>query len=245
MGFPASGGIPNPLADRQARKVKELELWKRWKYQGDQMALEELLASLRPLIRKIALGYAGNLPPVLIEAKVKKYAMQALETYQPGMAGISTHITNYAQKVLRDITKLQNLGRLPEASAFKIPSYMNLRANMTEALGRDPTYGELADELKTSIAEVKRLEAGTRKDLVAVEGNWLRPQNAQEREQEVLDHLQYELSGNDQAVFEWTFGLHGRPVLTSAQIAQKLGLPVGQINQAKHRIAGLVKRYYG
>ncbi len=242
---PTTLRVPPTQEERQTRRDRETELWKRWKYQGDQQALADLFESLRPLIKRIAMSYAGNLPQVSIEAKVKKWTLKALETWTPGVSQMNTWIQQYTQKVLRDVAKYQNLGRLPEASAFKVPSYLNMRANMTESLGREPTYGELADELKTTIAEIQRLESGTRKDLMHVEGTLLRPQDAKLREQEIIAHVMYELSPPEQAVMEMTFGIHGKREMTSAQIAAQLGIPVGRVNSYKHRIAGVVKKFYG
>lgn len=244
---PATPTVPSDFFQaRQDRKAREVELWRQWKSTNDPIVLEQLFESLRPLMKRISQGYAGSLPQPLIEAKVKKWGMKALETYNPNAGtALATHVQNYSQKVLRDVARYQNLGRLPEATAFKMPSYLNLKVNMQEALGREPTYGEIADELKTTIAEVKRLESGSRKDLMAIEGNWLRPQNTQEKEQEITEHIFYELSPEEQFVLEHTLGVHGKPALTSTQISQRMHVSVTRVNQMKHRIADVVKRFYG
>lgn len=233
------------LIDRQQRKTKELELWRRWKTTGDQIALQELFDSLRPLIKKLSTELTGNLPPSSIEAKVKREVMHALETYQPEMSALNTHIVNTSRKVLRDIYKYQNVGRLPEATTIKVPSYVNLRANLTNTLGREPTYGEIADELKTSVREVMRMEAGTRKDLSHVEGMLFRGEDAAQREKDILEHVYYELTPEEQRVYEATFGLNGKREMTNREIASSLGISQAKVAQIKHRIAGIVERYYG
>ena len=58
----------NPFGNT-ARQDKEIELWRQYK-KGDQQALEELMRSLRPLIKKLTMELTGNLPPSSIKAKV-------------------------------------------------------------------------------------------------------------------------------------------------------------------------------
>lgn len=233
------------LIANQQRKAKEVELWQRWK-NGDQTALQELFDSLRPLIKKLAAEMTGNLPPSSIEGKVKKQVLAAMETYQPGMSALSTHIVNYSRKVLRDVYKYQNVGRLPEATTIKVPGYVNMRANLTNALGREPTYGEIADELKTSVREVMRMESGTRKDLSHVEGMLMDTQSVAAKEKEILEHIYYELTPEEQRVYEMTFALNGhRHNLTNKDISAETGLPQAKVMQIKHKIASIVEKYYG
>jgi DNA-directed RNA polymerase specialized sigma subunit len=234
----------NGLKQRSTQQNQELELWKRWKA-GDQMALQELFVSLRPLIRKISNELQGNLPPNSIEAKVKREVLSALETYDPNMGvKLSTHIVSRSRKVLREVYKYQNVGRLPEATTIKIPTYVNLHSNMMEQFGREPTYGEIAKEMGTSVGEVRRLETGLRRDLSSISGEGSMRSSKTDKEKEILEHIYYELIPQEQQVLEHTFGLNNKQVLDSRSMAMRLGISAARISQIKAKIAKIVDRYY-
>jgi RNA polymerase primary sigma factor len=221
-------------------------LWTKWKQDRDEDTLQALFNSHRPLIRKLTQELQGNLPPSSVEAKIKREYMNALETYDPTKgAQLNTHIVGRSRKVLRDIYKLQNVARLPEATTIKVPMYQNLKANLSEQLGRDATHGEIAKEMSTSIGEVQRLEQGLRRDLIAIPGQLQHQRSVDVRMMEVLEHTMYELTPQEQAVMEYTFGVHGKPELSAQDIAMRLGITPARVSQIKGKIAGIVQQHYG
>lgn len=234
------------LQARAQRQDQERELWERWKKTGDQMALQELFRSLQPLIQKISWNYTGNLPPAFIEGEVKKQVMKALESYDPARGTqLNTHIQNRTQKVLREIYKYQNPLRLAEESHLKIPAFQNVYDNLQSQLAREPTQLELAREMNTSIAEIRRLKAGMRRDLGAVEGGLLWRPAEKDRQKEILDLVYYELNPQEQQVLEYLYGLNGKPELAAKDIAVRMSLTPARVSQIKTRISSVVDRYFG
>lgn len=237
---------PDICGARVERQTRELTLWQRYKA-GDPTALGELLVSLRPLIQGITLEFTGNLPQAFVEAEVKKQTIAALDTFNLAFnVKLSTHITNYCRKVLREVYRYQNAARLPEATTIKVPAFQTLKANLEADLGHAPTFGEMADTLKISVGEVMRLDRGIRRDLTLVEGMHRETgQSEADREHEILEHIIYELTTQEQQVFEYTFGLNGRQKMNTARIAQVMSLPVAHVSKMKHHIAEVVERFYG
>jgi DNA-directed RNA polymerase specialized sigma subunit len=238
--------IANTLVSRAQRKQRELELWRQWKQTQSSQVLEELFKSLTPLLKKIALNYQGNLPPAFIEGEVKRQAFTALQTYQEGYgAALATHITNQCQQVLREIYKYQNPTRLAEETHIKVPSFQNVVQNLHENLGRPPTLLEMAREFKVPVGEARRLQAGMRRDLGAIEGGAQWKPSMERREEEILDLLYYQLNPQEQQVLEYLYGRNGKPQLVAKDIALRMGLTQARVSQIKSRIAQELEKHFG
>jgi len=129
-------------------KEREFELWKRYKA-GDRQALIELLDSLAPLIHGQVGKFAGvGLPRVSIEMEAKRLAIQALDTYNPNLSQLNTHVTNYLKKIQRYVIKHQNVAQIPEPRAIALGRYLTIYENLESEKGREPTVTELADEMQ-------------------------------------------------------------------------------------------------
>lgn len=212
---------------------------------GNQQTLGLLFQSLAPIIRKITLNYSGNLPQMFIEGEVKKNVLIALQSWDPNKAQMNTHIQNQCQKVLREIYKVQAPARLAEESHLKVPAFQHVQANLSEQFGRPPTPLEIAREMQIGVNEVRRLQTGARKNLGAIEGAGSFKMSEKDRQNEVLDLIQYELTTQEQQVLNFSFGLHGSPALSSKDIAARMGLTAPRISQIRSRIHEVLQHHFG
>jgi len=226
-------------------KALESQLWKSWKKTKDEDTLGELLRSMDPLIQKRVGQFMGApLPRSAIEAEARKQAIKAIETYNPKMgAALGTHVNNYMQKVYRYVSTYQNVGRLPESRVAKIDLFNKTKAYLAEQKGREPSTVELADELKWAPREVGRMEVELRKDL-GLETSFGEmkfldfDQNA-----DLLNYGYFELGPEEQLVFDYSIGMHGKMRLTMEDIAKRLGKTPRQIGLIKQRIVDKLKRF--
>lgn len=239
-----TAAVVNRILDKSKRRKKEHELWNQWKG-GDQQALGGLFQSLNPLIRRISLGYQGNLPPAFVEGEVKKHAFKAIQSWDPKKSQMNTHIMNRTQKTLREIYKYQNPTRLAEASHRQVPSFNNLFENMKQQKGRDPTVYEMAREFGVSVGEARRLRLGMRRDLSQVEGGLLWAPEDKDREKEILDQVYYELNPQEAQVYEHTFGLNKKKALGTKQTAAAMKLTPARVSQVKKDVAHKMQKYFG
>lgn len=245
--MPGKGVSPQfkqKVQGRAERRTREHQLWKQWKA-GDQAALGELYHSLTPIVRRVSMGYRGNLPEAYIDASVKKHMLDALHTWDPKKSQMNTHIMHRMKKVTRDVTQYQNPGRLAEASHHHVTNFQNVHSNLREELGRDPTHAEVGQVMGKTPGEVARLQSGTRRDLAAVEGQnmWKTPEPLQRNA--MLEDFQHELDPLERSVFHMTFGMGGHEPTQAKDIAAKLGLSQGRVSQIKGDIAGRFSARYG
>ena len=229
----------------EAPKKEELEMWRVWKKDSTMTNLEPLLVSLDPLIQKRVNQFSGApIPRSAIEAEARKQAVSAFETYNPKMgAGLSTHVTNYMQKVYRYVTTYQNVGRLPESRTAKIDTFQKTKAFLAQIKDREPSTVELADELGWSKREVGRMEIELRKDL-GLETSFSEMKFLDfDRNADLLAYGYYELTPEEQLVFDYTIGMHGKPKLKIEDIGKKLKKTPRQIGLIKQKIVDKLKRF--
>lgn len=221
-------------------------VWRRWKRKKNESDLTVLLKHVEPVIQRRVRQFTGvAIPTIAIEAEAKKQALKAFTTYNPKKgASLKTHVGHRMPKVFRYVAKHQNIGTIPEHRVAKINTFEKTKEYLNEAKGREPTTIELADELSWSPREVSRMEAELRKrdlghslsfqDHVFVDFN---------TNVESINFAYYSLSPQEQLVFDYSVGAHGRPRLKTSQIARKLKVSSSQISKLKKGIVTKVQSH--
>ena len=229
------------------RKKRELELWKRWKNGRDKLALEEILKSLRPIVKRGASPFLrSGLPQSVLEAEIKRIIIDSLDAYDPvrfSNVQLSTFIISRIKKVNRLVYKHQNIGRISEQRITQIGTFNNVKSNLTDKLGREPNASEMADELIWSVPEVKRMERETRKDLVSSMQQFEPGVIISDRDQEVLELIYYELTQDEKLVYEYLLGRNGKPMLKPTQIARTTRLSPAKVSRLRKSIMKKFQRY--
>jgi DNA-directed RNA polymerase specialized sigma subunit len=226
-------------------KEKELELWKEWKYKGNQQALSDLMASLRPLIKKISSPWIrSGIPQSALEGEVKRIVVESLNNYDPSFGvQLNTFIISRSKKINRYVYKHQNIGRISEQRITQIGTFNNVKQFLTDRYSREPSSAQLADELGWSVPEVERMEKESRRDIIGsmqiVEPGMIMT----DRDQEVLDFLYYELTPEEQVIYEYLLGKHGKPMLKANEIAKRLGTNPAKISRVRAKMAEKYRAY--
>lgn len=240
-------GYDHPDLRIDDKKIRELELWKTWKANGEQPRdLQPLLRSFKPLIRSKVNVYKGKvkmIPDSAIESEFQLRFVDALRSYNPDKGSLGTYIYRYLDKAKRFIVENQNVGRIPENRVYKIKLFNQAKDDLTEELGTEPTVAEIAQRLNWKVAETERMDSELRNDLMTQgfedDPYALTPSKSEE----VLRLFKYELTGNERAVYEHLTG-YGKPRLTSTgAIAKSLKMPDYQVSRLKNAIQKKLKRY--
>jgi DNA-directed RNA polymerase sigma subunit (sigma70/sigma32) len=226
-------------------REEELGMWEEWRKTQDPEVLSALLTSMDPLIQKRVMQFrAAPLPQSAVEAEARKQAIKAFETFKPAKgAQLGTHVNNYLQKVYRYVSTYQNIGRMPESRTAKIDLYHKTKSYLEQVKGREPSTVEMADELGWSKREVGRMERELRKDLGLEQSFGEMSFNEFDRNADLLNYGYYELTPEEQNVFDYTVGMHGKPRLKMADIARRTGKTVRQVGLIKNRIVKKLKRF--
>ena len=226
-------------------REEELGMWKQWHRTKDPEVLSSLLTSMDPLIQKRVMQFrSAPLPQSAIESEARKQAIKAFETYRPDKgASLGTHVGNYMQKVYRYVSTYQNVGRMPESRTARIDTYKKTKSFLEQEKGREPSTVEMADELGWSKREVGRMERELRKDLGLETSFGEMSFNESDPNADILNYIYYELTPDEQIVYDYLAGMHGKPTLKMSAVAKKLNKTIRQVGLIKNRIKKKLDKY--
>lgn len=233
----------------------ELDVWKRWNENRDPNDFEWLYNSHQPLIASFVDRHirSTTLPKAAVQSRVLKNYINALETYDPSVARLSTHVGNSVHyHIPRYIQQYTNLGRIPEQRAGLIDPLKNRTAYLTQKLGRPPSDIELSDDLARNVPELRtrvnpKMVSTLRRELQRQErraeeagGEAALPGDS--RLAQYITFLHGSLSPEQQLVLEHTYEGFGKPViLDTDELAAELRLSPQKIRAIKKQIARKVK----
>lgn len=219
------------MAIDQGVKRKDQELYEHWKKTGDKRALGDLVNQLSPLIYSEVQRQSGTLPNQALSAEAKKWAIRAINNYDPKHgASISTHVTGYLRKVRRMNYKFQNAARLPENMQLQYKLWDKAVQDLSDKLNRDPTDDEISQELGWSKGQVVKYRGSLYEDLV--ESATARPfETVRFNENKILlDHIMTQLTPEEKTIWE------NSKKLSSDELAAKLGINVNRLNYLKAKL---------
>jgi DNA-directed RNA polymerase specialized sigma subunit len=198
------------------RKSDEQKWFDQWKQTGSKPAFHQLYYSMKPLLSKAAMSasYGSNIPRAAHEIWAAQNMLDALHTFDPkkGVA-LQTHVYGaVSQKAKRLNYQYSNMGQIPETRAIQVGNFNSAVANLREELGREPSAVEIADDMSLGLRDVERLRKEIQKDL-SLDGMEDHSFDETPKEREVLQFLYYDLNPEQQVIYDYMFGMHGKPRL--------------------------------
>lgn len=224
-------------------KAKELDLFKRYK-EGDMNARDQLLISLRPIVKSYINKFNTSIPFAVMEGKAFNIISDALPKFDPSRnIQLNTFVYNQLQQMHRFVADNADIGYIPEARQGKITLYKNVLSNMRDRLMREPTTEELAAELMWPLSEVSRIRSELRGTYVEDPGIMalFATRNTD------LDNIEYvygSLPPIEQNVMEMLMGMHGREPMTLEETASALNITVSQVRYIKTKLEKKFKGIY-
>jgi len=231
------------MVDRSASQ--EMDLWKKWNVDRSPGNLNDLLDYMSPTIQSNVNKFKNApIPNSALNLEAKKWAVKSFETYNPDRnTKLSTHTTNWMKKLNRYVYSRQNVGYIPEERVIKIQTFNNVKSNLETKFGREPSQVELSDELSWPIQEVERMDKELRKDIAPTDAMSDFGYISSDPSREVLNYIYFELSPQEQSVYDYTIGSHGKNKLSGNDIAKKLKVSPSKVSQLKRSIGEKMDRY--
>ena len=222
------------------RKADELTLYHEWKQTQSPKAFHKLYTSMKPLIYDAAkkASYGSNVPESAHQIWAAQNFYDALRTYKPTMGtALNTHVYNAVHQKAKRLNYLyQNLGHIPEPRAMQIGLYQNIHENMRSDLGREPSAAEVADKLSWGVKDVVNIQKELQKEMAMDLGAEEHGVFESSVDDEILDYIYYELNPEEQLVYSYVFGKHGKPRMVKANkkvdfegIAKKVGFSASKV----------------
>lgn len=219
-------------------EVKKLdqELFEQYQKTKSPSDLHKLLNQLNPLIQTEVKRASGTLPTPALQAEAKKWAIHAITTYDPSKGTqLSTHVTNYLQKVRRINYRYQNAARLSENNQLIFHKYNNAVQGLQERLSREPTDEELANELNWTKKAVVKFKAGIFQDIVESSKDKASEYTRFDYQKPLMEHIISQLTPEEQIIMENVGSM------SSPDLAKKLGVNINRLNYLKSKMVKKIK----
>ena len=228
-------------------KAEELQTWKKWKRTKNPVYLNDLLRSMEPYLQSHVNKFATSpLPRPALESQARILAVKGFQTYNPNMgAALNTHLGHELKHLTRYVLEYQNVGKIPENRGIAISRFQNVKSNLLEELGREPTTTELADRLQWSMAEVERMQSELRQDLNIIQGKeeafFDTGYNVTDKTHEAVEFVYYSVDPEKKKILEYWFGLGGVPKINVDEMAVKLHKTPAQIRDLSKELAQQIR----
>jgi len=188
------------------------------------------------------------LPFPILQSEGKRLTTEAIKDWDPsrGMSLSSYVITTVKQRLSRYVSDHQNFARIPENKVRMIGPLREAETDLSNRFGREPTIVELSDHMAVPISHITRLRKMQRADILESSSDFSGvEQFAHDASYERVMLAYYSFNPEQQQIFDYSMGTHGKPKLSPGDIATRMGLTNVRVSQLKKQVADLIQPYLG
>jgi len=221
------------------------DAYRSWQAKDDEEARDKLLEAIAPAIERNIRGIPGG-DANYLRIRAKILAMNAMAKYDPAKSSLNTYLNHQLMPLRRTARQQLNVLGLPDRRLTAAWQLESAETELADELGRMPTTPELADKLSMSTNQIERVRRmaharNTGSFLTADEEGQLGDPEAVVRRLPDEYRHQYVLSAlhsdpKSALIYEHDERLHGREKLSTAALAEKLGVTPGAVSQRRSRI---------
>lgn len=222
-----------------------------WQQQPSPETRGALLRAVDPVIGTALHSYAPMGGPNA-RSKARMMAMKAFESYEPERGNLKTHLLSQLRGLQRVQGQSQQIISIPERVVLDRQHLAEEEKVLRDNLGRDPSDMEIANNTGLSLKRINYIrlaKPGVNTGSIMDEtGAPFSPQATipgTDMPGMVWEEMIYnDLGPIDQAIMDFSLGLHGSPTLGNREIAQRLGVTPSAITQRKTRIQAMLDEQY-
>ena len=147
------------MAKKTQLETEYAEPFAQWQTAQTPETTSALLKAVQPVLDKGIAQYVGAAASPVTASRARLIALQAIKTYDPAQARLSTHITNHLQGLKRYARQSQQIFTVPERMSLDAGFLAQRSDELTDKLGREPTMHELADATGLSPRRIKNIRS--------------------------------------------------------------------------------------
>jgi DNA-directed RNA polymerase sigma subunit (sigma70/sigma32) len=227
--------------DREALATRDAKLVADYKG-GDKQALNQLIRNhMDLLIMKARRFDKAPVPYPAVLGQAMQLTAVAAKKYDPDSdVRFRTFLEHYLRGLRRYVDQNKRVDRVPEHRLLQVNRYMSQKALLQARQDREPSNQELAEALGWSVTEVQQMEKVLNQRSLAASGleNVEGEDAAQSRFAETVELSYVSWSPEEQLVYDYSVGAHGKPQLRSVpEIAKTTGLSTDAVYRIKRKLA--------
>ena len=207
---------------------------------NDPRAFNELLTRHADLLRRKAEAFSrAPVPNSVLQAQAVKMLRLSADRFKPGGGAAFRTFLDHNVRLTRFANATKGAARVPEHRALLIRRFSAAREALRADKDREPTATELAEDLGWSVRDVGEMETAlSRRELATSGMEFDQLAGVEDRFAETAEFLYFALGPEEQLVWDYSLGRHGKPATASvAEIARKTGLTVDRVYAIKREIA--------
>lgn len=197
-----------------------------------------LLTKMGPSIDYGVRRYGGAASGPALRTRAKILTFEAAKKYDPRMGvPFKPYLLQHLQGLQRFAGTETAVIRTPERVRLESDRINKATERLADELGRDPSDAELGDYMFMSpqrIARIRSSVTGTVPES-AIDGGDTKTDNDIWRK-----FVYHSAPPHLQNIMEHTWGLHGKPILSTAELAKRRGVSAAAISQQKTRIQAML-----
>lgn len=208
---------------------------------GDHTALNQLIVNHKDLIDVTVAKYRkAPIPIPAIEGEAIKLLTVAVQKFNPAAgASFRTYLETTLRGTNRYVNSNKNVARIPEHRLLRIRHFETVKSLLRAQLGREPGIDELSDQLGWSLPEVAAMDKALKqKDLA--EMDFVSTGKKEQLESKIVETAEFlygSLLPEEQLVYDYSIGTHGKPKLSSiAEIAKKTNMSPDRVYKITRNI---------
>ena len=229
---------PDDFVPDKAGESTAAGAWKTWKAAPSPATMSAALKTVRPIIDR-AVGGVRHASKELMSAEAKRLAIGAIKTYDPAQGtALSTHVYSHLRPMRGFAEKSTSVIDRTRTDNTLARRYLEARSTLNQTLNRDPSDDELTDHLNITPKELVKMRR------VAVgetgEEDYSTHASADPGDASVglwADYVYSDLNPINKKIFEMKTGRNGQPMLSTDEVAAKLGLSSVHVNNQAGKIA--------
>jgi len=227
--------------DRAEQAVADAKLVEAYK-SGDKGALNQLIKNNMDLLQMRAGRYrSAPVPFAAILGQAMQLTAVTAKKFDPKSdTRFRTFLDYHLRGLYRYVQQNKRVDRVPEHRLLQVHRYESQKSLLQARQDREPSNQEMAEALGWSSSEVQQMEKVLGQRSLAASGleNVEAQDSAQARFAETVDLSYVGWTPQEQLVYDYSVGAHGKPKLASVpEIAKRTGLSTDAVYRIKRKLA--------
>lgn len=224
------------------------EAYQGWKASDTPQTRGMLLRKVQPVLDTAVYTYAGKNASPAVKSQARLMALDAFKTYDPAKGNMKNHLMATLRRLQRTAAQGQQIISIPERVALDRRHLREAEEALRDSIGRDPSDAEIADYTGLSLKRIGHVRQAASPvnsgSILDEQGEVYAPPSsipgANQNDEAWQDMVYYDLEPTNQAIMDYTLGLHGAPTLENREIANRLGITAGAVSQRKAKIQAML-----